>query len=131
MFSLLFVSWLFLVSSVLAVLLFCSYVVEVVVSRVCVVVLPSDLSRRSKSCCFFGRFGVVGDVFDLCLFWLFVCACLMACSFAVGIVFVVVDVVVMVVVIVLVGGIVGAFSLLVLWLSMVSSLFFDVLLLCC
>ena len=75
--------------------------------------------------------GVVRDMFDLCLLCLFVCACLMACSPAVGIVIVVVDFVVMIVVIVLVGGIVDPFSLLALWLSVVSSCFFEVLFLCC
>ena len=59
------------------------------------------------------------------------CGCLMACSFAVVIVMFVVDVVVMVVMIVLAGGIVDAVSLFVLWLSVVSSFFFDFLFLCC
>ena len=52
-------------------------------------------------CMCFGAFGVV---YVLCLYCLFVCACLMACSPAVFIVSVVVEVLAMVVVIVLVGG---------------------------
>ena len=55
----------------------------------------------------------------------------MACSLAGVSVIVVVDVVVKIVVVVLVGGIVVEFSLLVLWLSLVSSLLFVFVFLCC
>ena len=41
-------------------------VVEVIVSHVCVVALPSNLSKYSKPWCLIYVFGVVGVVFDAC-----------------------------------------------------------------
>ena len=79
-----------------------------IVSRVCVVALPSGLVQYSKSCCF--ACGVVRLVLSLfCDCIACVCACLMACSLDVVIVVLVgIDVVVgVVVMIALVGGIIG------------------------
>ena len=67
---------------------YCSRVLEVVVSRVCLVALPSNLFRYSKYCLFFVCVLVLAVLCLHCDCFACLCACLMACSLAVVIVIV-------------------------------------------